>query len=480
MAIKHKRQSDRRRNGDAGAIQPEDWNEEHDVDGFVGELIKLGTQSDVMAYLGTDKNARFSPLTEAARVILGTASFASLLATMGAVAKSGDSMTGDLSMTGNKVSGVGAPTAASDAATKAYVDALAMVVSGALVFKGAWDAATGSFPGGGDAQVGWFYLVTGAGDVDGRSFSVGDNIYAMTADASTSTYDGEWIKIEGILTRAEIEGALGYALGTASAQNVEAFATAAQGAKADSAIQANNLGSAAFQNTTAFATAAQGTKADNAIPTSQKAAASGVATLDAGGKIPVDQLPAAAITDTFIVNSQAAMLAFPTAFFPDDIFGQKGELHSKIPNEAIAITTEQWLELINNSGYRKWLDGEIVIYDPPPPPVDLYAYAADARWRKEIGGITVNGVPIATDDRSKQMIIGARLAASVNPNWSTMWVGSDADIYPVDATAIVTISDAVQSHVNACFTMFADVKADIDNGTVTTVQEIDGAFNLSE
>lgn len=41
----------------------------------------------------------------------------------------------------------------------------------------------------------------------------------------------------------------------------------------------------------------------------QKGAANGLATLDAGSKIPSAQLPAIAITDTFVVASQAAMLA---------------------------------------------------------------------------------------------------------------------------------------------------------------------------
>lgn len=45
------------------------------------------------------------------------------------------------------------------------------------------------------------------------------------------------------------------------------------------------------------------------IPLSQKGAASGVAELDSGGKLPVSRLPALAITDVFPVASQAAMLA---------------------------------------------------------------------------------------------------------------------------------------------------------------------------
>src|SRR5205085_694273 len=45
------------------------------------------------------------------------------------------------------------------------------------------------------------------------------------------------------------------------------------------------------------------------IPLAQKGAANGVATLGADSKIPSSQLPAIAITDTFVAGSQAAMLA---------------------------------------------------------------------------------------------------------------------------------------------------------------------------
>lgn len=106
----------------------------------------------------------------------------------------------------------------------------------------------------------------------------------------------------------------------------------------------------------------------------------------------------------------------------------------------------------------------------------LTAYAADRRWRKENGGIVVGGVPIATDDRSKQMIIGARLAADADPDWTTQWVGADGSVHPVNAAAMIAISDAVQAHVNACFVTYAAVKTDIDAGTITTTEEIDAAF----
>ncbi|MET3648019.1 hypothetical protein [Phyllobacterium ifriqiyense] len=47
------------------------------------------------------------------------------------------------------------------------------------------------------------------------------------------------------------------------------------------------------------------------------------------------------------------------------VLGEKPNPDCKIPSDAIEITRNQWLELINNSGQRKWQDGNIVTYEPP-------------------------------------------------------------------------------------------------------------------
>ena len=93
----------------------------------------------------------------------------------------------------------------------------------------------------------------------------------------------------------------------------------------------------------AAATAAQGAKADAAIPASQKGAANGVATLDAGGKVPESQIPAVAITDVFTVASQSAMLA---------LTAERGDIAVRSDlNKSFALAAEpastlaNWIEL---------------------------------------------------------------------------------------------------------------------------------------
>jgi hypothetical protein len=111
--------------------------------------------------------------------------------------------------------------------------------------------------------------------------------------------------------------------------------------------------------------------------------------------------------------------------------------------------------------------------------VMLLNYAAEQRWRRETSGMTVAGVPILTDDRSKLMIAGARLAATAKPDWTTPWHGADGGTYVLDAAMIVAISDAVSAHVQASFATFATVKAAIASGTITTTAEIDAAFGFA-
>ncbi|UVV66512.1 DUF4376 domain-containing protein [Brucella anthropi] len=113
------------------------------------------------------------------------------------------------------------------------------------------------------------------------------------------------------------------------------------------------------------------------------------------------------------------------------------------------------------------------------PGMTLQEYAAAKRWEKEVGGIEVNGLTVATDDRSKTMISGARVAAMANPDFTTAWKGSGGEFVPLDANAVIAISDAVLVHVSNCFATEAQVLADIEAGSITTVKQIDAAFHGS-
>ncbi len=111
------------------------------------------------------------------------------------------------------------------------------------------------------------------------------------------------------------------------------------------------------------------------------------------------------------------------------------------------------------------------------PGLTLAEYAAAKRWEKETGGLSISGMNIATDDRSKVMISGARVAAMADPNFTTSWKGSDGEFVPIDANAVIAISDAVLAHVSGCFAIEAEVLAGIESGALKTIDEIDAAFS---
>jgi hypothetical protein len=108
--------------------------------------------------------------------------------------------------------------------------------------------------------------------------------------------------------------------------------------------------------------------------------------------------------------------------------------------------------------------------------ISLVSYASQRRWLKEVGGITLGGVPISTDDRSKQMILGARVAAMANENFTTTWVAADGSLHQMNAALLTAISDAVLEHVRSVFATYAEVLAAIDNGEITSKAQIDAAF----
>lgn len=96
---------------------------------------------------------------------------------------------------------------AAESATAAANSALAAAGIGAgLAFlsEGNWDASTGMFPGGGTAPKNGLWRCSVAGTVAGVTFNIGDSIYAIATNASTSVYTGNWQQVLGSLTQAAI------------------------------------------------------------------------------------------------------------------------------------------------------------------------------------------------------------------------------------------------------------------------------------
>lgn len=108
-----------------------------------------------------------------------------------------------------------------------------------------------------------------------------------------------------------------------------------------------------------------------------------------------------------------------------------------------------------------------------PPDVITHNRIAARRYEAEVGGITVSGVPIDTDDRSKLLINGAALEATIDPAYVMQWKTMDGFI-ELTAQQVIGIARAVRAHVQACFDREAELLAALDAGTLTAVMLNEG------
>lgn len=87
------------------------------------------------------------------------------------------------------------------------------------------------------------------------------------------------------------------------------------------------------------------------------------------------------------------------------------------------------------------------------------------RYQAEIGGIELQGLPIATDDRSKTLINGSALKALRNSAYTLRWKTEEGFI-DLPAEQVLVMADAVADHVQACFDREAQLQAAVADGSI--------------
>lgn len=210
----------------------------YDADNLVtltpGSLTFNGTTYDIAA------SGSAAAALQAALIAQATAN--------AALPKAGGTMTGQINMSNQKIVSLGTPTVSTDAATKGYVDTS---VVGLLDLQGTIDCSTNpNYPAANKGDV-WVVSVAGLiGGGAGISVQAGDALVALVDNpgGTQAAVGSSWS-----ILQANLVGAL---LAVNNLSDVQNVATAR-----------NNLGlgTAATQNSTAFATAAQGTLASTAV-----------------------------------------------------------------------------------------------------------------------------------------------------------------------------------------------------------------------
>jgi len=101
------------------------------------------------------------------------------------------------------------------------------------------------------------------------------------------------------------------------------------------------------------------------------------------------------------------------------------------------------------SAYHIW-DGSKWVLDLDKLKAEKRAKISEARWRAETGGITLNGMEIATDRESQALLAGAVLKAQDDPSYTVNWKARNG-WFQLNAATLIAIANAVRAHVQKCF-----------------------------
>jgi hypothetical protein len=195
----------------------------------------------------------------------------------------------------------------------------------------------------------------------------------------------------------------------------------------------------------------------------QKGANSGLATLDGAGKIPSTQLPATAIAETFVVNSQAAMLALTAQ--TGDIAIRTDVSKSFILSAEPASTLANWVELLSPTDAVQSVDGNTGVITLSG--TYLNKTTGVLAGNLNAGGFTVTNLatPSSNSDAATKVYVdtvagsataaaaSAAAAATTYDNFDDRYLGakSSAPTLDNDGNAIITGAIYWNSTTNAMY-----------------------------
>ena len=131
----------------------------------------------------------------------------------------------------------------------------------------------------------------------------------------------------------------------------------------------------------------------------------------------------------------------------------------KLTGTQVAQWQGQWVKLADRP----------IPPDPQPAPEptpDWPTLIAIRRWLAETGGTVINGLTIATDDRSKTLINGAALRADRSADYVLRWKTSQGFV-DLTAAQVLAVADAVSEHVQLCFDREDALLVAVADGSIT-------------
>jgi Domain of unknown function (DUF4376) len=188
------------------------------------------------------------------------------------------------------------------------------------------------------------------------------------------------------------------------------------------------------------------------------------------------------------LRSSASPPPAPTYFNPLDWFwlADDKRVYGSAKQTQVTDTDPDYTAWVNSGGvatpWPRDLQGnqtDAALQDTVGPHgrfVNLTYYAADARWRRQTGGITVAGVAYRTDRVSSNERNNAYNYGQANPGATFKWKLPDGTFVTLDQTALTHVTMSESAFVQNCFTCENDTVASITGGTITDKAGVDAAF----
>ena len=201
--------------------------------------------------------------------------------------------------------------------------------------------------------------------------------------------------------------------GTQLAATVSDFDTQVRTSRLDQMAAPTGSVSANSQKITNLATATTSTDAINKDYVDSKiGAVSGIASLDSGGKVPAAQLPDIAISNTFVVVSQAAMLALTAEV--GDVAVRTDVNKTFILKTAGASTLANWQELLTPTDAVTSVDGQTGVVDLSANYVNVTGDTMSGALAMGTNKITGLGTPTTSTDAATKNYVDTVVIAPSN------------------------------------------------------------------
>lgn len=97
------------------------------------------------------------------------------------------------------------------------------------------------------------------------------------------------------------------------------------------------------------------------------------------------------------------------------------------------------------------------------------------RDEKLLGGISVNGIDIQTDDLSQQRLMATRIIAKENPDYAVNWKAGNGFV-TLTSEQIIMLADAVRNHVQKCFDTEKFITEQHSENSFNSIKEVEQSF----